>query len=463
MTTRETPPQRTRSMRCHYEVLNVSRSATEDEIRKAYRKLVVTLHPDKAQQRGEDPDKATAAFREVQAAYECVYDQQERAYYDAHRDAILRGEDPDEYDEPPAPQKKTRRQRKQDAEDIWDAFEAELWPFFSQEAFTDYNDDEGAEVVVTDDSLKKTFARVLLMGVQAAHHLTPFLNFLWAPLERLCITYATTYRRTPPGFFPCYRDAFESVNTEERRAAQATGAAFEPLPAFGYASMAWPSVHRFYAAAAGFRSCRGFREAEPDALWDALDAAYDRKERRLVEKQLAGTRLEARRRYEGQVRKLADSCRRRDPRVAARRRQVAEAEAREAEDAERRAQEARRLFKEKREAWLAERAAEAVDEPEGVRFDPYADVVVESEEEAVVAEEEEEARCDVCAKAFGSAAALARHCQSKPHKAALKKRRKTPVAAPVVAAPDDPGASSDSSEDSPGGLVNRFAAMATGG
>jgi hypothetical protein len=196
-------------------------------------------------------------------------------------------------------------------------------------------------------------------------------------------------------------------------------------------------------------------------LRDALDAAYDRKERRVVEKQLAGTRLEARRRYEGQVRKLADFCRRRDPRVAARRRQVAEAEAREAEDAEKRAQEARRRFKEQRAAWLAERAAEAVDEPEAVRFDPYADVVVESEEEAVVAEEEE-ARCDVCAKAFGSAAAFARHCQSKPHKAALKKRRKAPVAAPVVAAPDDPGASSDSSEDSPGGLVNIFAAMATG-
>ena len=85
-------------------------------------------------------------------------------------------------------------------------------------------------------------------------------------------------------------------------------------------------------------------------------------------------------------------------------------------------------------------------------------MVVESEAEAV---EEEEVRCEVCDKAFGSAAALARHCQSKPHRAALKKRRKAPVAAAPVA-PDDASSSSDSSDDSPGaGLANRFAAMAT--
>ena len=86
-----------------------------------------------------------------------------------------------------------------------------------------------------------------------------------------------------------------------------------------------------------------------------------------------------------------------------RRRQVAEAEAREAEEAERRAEEARRLFQEKRAAWLRERAAEVKDEPEGARFDPDDEVVVESEAEDAVADEE--VRCEVCDKAFGSAAA----------------------------------------------------------
>ena len=98
------------------------------------------------------------------------------------------------------------------------------------------------------------------------------------------------------------------------------------------------------------------------------------------------------------------------------------------------------------------------DEPEGARFDPDDDVIVESEAEAVV--DEEEVRCEVCDKAFGSAGALARHCASKPHRAALKKRRKAPVAAAPVA-DDAASSSSESSEDSPGGLANRFAAMAT--
>ena len=446
-------------MRCHYAVLGVARGATEDDIRKAYRRLVIALHPDKAQQRGEDPEKATEAFREVQAAYECLYDEQERAYYDANRDAILRGEDPDDYvEEPPTP-KKRRGRAKRDPEDVWDAFEAELWPFFSREAFAEFDDSESEQVIVTEDSLTKTISRILLVGVQAAQRLAPFLNFLWTPLERFCVRAATTTTTTPPGFFPCYRDAFERVNAAERLASQANGAVFEVLPAFGGSGTAWPQVHRFYAAARSFRSCRGFREAEPDSLREAFDAAFDRKERRRVEKQLAACRTEARRAYESQVRKLADFCRRRDPRVALRRRQVAEAEAREAEEAERRAEEARRLFQEKRAAWLRERAAEVKDEPEGARFDPDDDVVVESEEEDAV--EEEEVRCEVCDKAFGSAAALARHCSSKPHRAALKRRRKAPVVAAPVA-DEDASSSSESSNDSAGaGLANRFAAMAT--
>ena len=61
-------------------------------------------------------------------------------------------------------------------------------------------------------------SRILLVGVQAAQRLAPFLNFLWTPLERFCVRAATTTTTTPPGFFPCYRDAFERVNAAERLA-----------------------------------------------------------------------------------------------------------------------------------------------------------------------------------------------------------------------------------------------------
>jgi DnaJ family protein A protein 5 len=75
-------------MRCHYEVLGVERDAEEAELKKAYRKLALQLHPDK--NRGNE-ETATAQFQVVQAAYAVLSDPQERAWYDNHREAILRG------------------------------------------------------------------------------------------------------------------------------------------------------------------------------------------------------------------------------------------------------------------------------------------------------------------------------------------------------------------------------------
>eukprot|EP00842_Homolaphlyctis_polyrhiza_P003829 jgi/Hompol1/4447/HPOL_000209-RA len=75
-------------MRCHYEVLGVARTATSDELKKAYRRKALELHPDKNPDRIEE---ATQLFAQVQQAYELLSDDAERAWYDSHRDAILRG------------------------------------------------------------------------------------------------------------------------------------------------------------------------------------------------------------------------------------------------------------------------------------------------------------------------------------------------------------------------------------
>jgi len=66
------------SKRCYYEVLEVSKTASEGEIKKAYRKLAMRYHPDR------NPDDKTAEdkFKEASEAYEILSDAQKRQAYD---------------------------------------------------------------------------------------------------------------------------------------------------------------------------------------------------------------------------------------------------------------------------------------------------------------------------------------------------------------------------------------------
>ncbi|RSL61475.1 hypothetical protein CEP54_006256 [Fusarium duplospermum] len=84
---------------CYYDLLGVERSATDDEIKRAYRRKALELHPDR---NFNDVETATRRFAEVQSAYEILSDPQERAWYDSHRDAILSGQDGDGVDSNPA-------------------------------------------------------------------------------------------------------------------------------------------------------------------------------------------------------------------------------------------------------------------------------------------------------------------------------------------------------------------------
>lgn len=74
----------------YYELLAVERNATDDDIKKAYRKKALELHPDRNY---GDVERTTALFADVSTAYEVLSDPQERAWYDAHEGDILRGGD----------------------------------------------------------------------------------------------------------------------------------------------------------------------------------------------------------------------------------------------------------------------------------------------------------------------------------------------------------------------------------
>lgn len=71
--------------RDYYEVLGVSPTATEDQIKKAYRKLAREYHPDQVQGSGRDKAAAEARFKEISAAYDTLGDADKRKTYDQMR------------------------------------------------------------------------------------------------------------------------------------------------------------------------------------------------------------------------------------------------------------------------------------------------------------------------------------------------------------------------------------------
>lgn len=75
------------SKRDYYEILGVSKSASADEIKKAYRKLAIKYHPDK----NPDNKEAEEKFKEAAEAYEVLSDANKRARYDQYGHAGMGG------------------------------------------------------------------------------------------------------------------------------------------------------------------------------------------------------------------------------------------------------------------------------------------------------------------------------------------------------------------------------------
>ena len=72
----------------YYEVLGVSRSASAEDVKKAFRRLAMKYHPDRNRE-----DGAEARFKEIGEAYEVLSDPEKRSTYDRFGHAGLQGFD----------------------------------------------------------------------------------------------------------------------------------------------------------------------------------------------------------------------------------------------------------------------------------------------------------------------------------------------------------------------------------
>ncbi|KAK3824664.1 MAG: DnaJ domain-containing protein, partial [Benniella sp.] len=120
---------------CHYVILGVEKNASDSDIKKAYRRKALEWHPDKNHHRVEE---ATKHFALIADAYEVLSDPQERAWYDSHRDAILRGDDTSDQ-----------------AEGAAGTTSEELMRYYSSAAYKGVNDDKAGFFAVFRNLFEK--------------------------------------------------------------------------------------------------------------------------------------------------------------------------------------------------------------------------------------------------------------------------------------------------------------------
>ena len=307
-------------MKCHYEVLGVERDADDDELKKAYRKLALKHHPDKNR---DDPVAAKEAFQVIQNAYDVLSDPQERAWYDKHREALIRGLNSEDGD----------------VEGI------ELLQYFTATCYSGFGDDEG-------------------------------------------------------GFYEVYQTVFKTLEDEDRSFYEGDPAEFN-YPPFGRSDSPSDVWQEFYAFFSTYVTPRSYN-------WlDKYDTRQgeNRWMKRAMEKENKKVRDVARKERNELVRNLVKFVKKRDKRVQAFGKELAEKAAQNKEKTK--AMQERHL--EERKAMLKDAANESSKGMQDME-DQLQKLEIEMD-----ANEEDELYCVACDKEMRNEKAFAAHRKTKKH------------------------------------------------
>lgn len=246
---------------CYYELLGVEVTATDNELKKAYRKKALQLHPDK---NPHDVEGATARFALIRAAYEVLSDPQERSWYDSHKAQILRDDDDflaEGYD---------------DEELIIPSISVEdIMRYFNPSMYTKFDDSiNGFYIIVS-----RLFER--LAAEEISH----------AKLQGL-------------KEFAEFKDDADNINVIDESLLK--------FPRFGNSHSDYATQIRvFYSIWGSFQTIKTFNWKDEYRY----SSAPDRKTRRLMEKENKKLRDYAKKDYNETIRNFVKFIRKRDPRV----------------------------------------------------------------------------------------------------------------------------------------------------
>lgn len=364
---------------CYYELLGVEPTATETELKRAYRRKALQLHPDK---NPHDVEGANARFTLVSAAYEVLSDPQERSWYDSHKSQILR-------DDTDAPGSGGAEEYEMVLPSI--SVDEILW-YFNPTLYT-----------VMDDSL------------------TGFFTVVGRLFERLAAEEVTHGKYQQLNGYAAYKD--------DAKDASALDPSLFLFPRFGNSHLDYVSVTReFYSRWGTFLSVKSFNWLDQYRYSDAPD----RQTKRAMVRENKKARDAGRKEYNETVRKFVSFVKRRDPRVKIGAEQLEKQKRRQQQEALERQVHEQRLQKMAESVdyeapdW-ATMGADELEEIEAMLRKEYEfldNSTTDSEFDEFADQENDELfECIVCDKMFKSKNQFDAHENSNKHKSMVKTLR----------------------------------------